>query len=184
MVLIKKILVPIDFGPASDAAVEEAVMLASSLGAELAILHVYKVPVFAYPGAPYIAFEDISISLEKTARAGVDTVVHQISKRVPRVSGLIRHGSAWLLINDVAQEIGADLVVLGTHGRRGVPRMLLGSVAEKVVRTSPVPVLTVHAAEAAVRASRPERESDFRMVPRSSCAAPQGVRDTANRTSS
>ncbi len=147
---LKKILVPIDFGPASDAAVEQAVTLASASSAELTLLHVYEAPVFAYPGAPFIAIEDISIALEKSARAGIDTVVHQLTGRVPRVAGLIRQGSAWRHINEVAQEIRADLLVLGTHGRQGVPRALIGSVAEKVVRTSLIPVLTVHAAESTV----------------------------------
>jgi nucleotide-binding universal stress UspA family protein len=60
------------------------------------------------------------------------------------VLGVVRQGSAWREIDDVAREMRADLIVLGTHGRRGVARVILGSVAEKVVRTSPVPVLTVH----------------------------------------
>ena len=146
----KKILVPTDFGPASDAAVERAVELASAFDSELTILHVYEAPVFAYPGgAPYIATQNISADLERSARAAVDTLVQQLETCVSRVAGIVRQGSAWRHIEEVAREIGADLVVVGTHGRRGVPRALLGSVAEKVVRTSPVPVLTVHAAEAA-----------------------------------
>jgi nucleotide-binding universal stress UspA family protein len=73
---------------------------------------------------------DITLELEKSARLGVDTVVHQLRGRVPHVAGLVRPGTPWREINDVAREIGADLVIVGTHGRRGVPRALLGSVAE------------------------------------------------------
>jgi nucleotide-binding universal stress UspA family protein len=60
------------------------------------------------------------------------------------VSVVLRHGTPWTEIATVAREAKADLVVMGTHGRRGVARMLLGSVAERVVRTAPCPVLTVH----------------------------------------
>ena len=152
MAPIQKILVPIDFGPASDAATEHAVQLASAFGAHLTVLHVYEAPLYAYPGAPYVAIEDITSSLEKSAKAGVDVVVKQLTERVPGVSGLVRQGSAWRCINDVVQEIGADLIVIGTHGRRGLPRALIGSIAEKVVRMASVPVLTVHAAESTAAA--------------------------------
>jgi nucleotide-binding universal stress UspA family protein len=144
----KKILVPVDTGPASDAAVEQAVVLAGALGAGVTVLHVYEAPILVYPGAGYVPIHDVSLALETSARAAVDAVVHRLAGRVSQVTGLVRQGSAWRNINDVALEIGADLIVLGTHGRRGVPRALIGSVAEKVVRTSPLPVLTVHALDA------------------------------------
>jgi nucleotide-binding universal stress UspA family protein len=143
---IRKILVPTDFGPASEAALGQAVDLALALGAELTLLHVYESPVsFAYPGAPSIPLDDISSSLRESAEKGVRALVARTTERVAKVTGLVRQGSAWRNINDVAHEIGADLIVIGTHGRRGVPRALIGSVAEKLVRTSHVPVLTVHA---------------------------------------
>jgi nucleotide-binding universal stress UspA family protein len=141
----KKVLVPVDAGPASDAAVEHAAALAGAFGAEVTVLHVYEAPIPVYPGAPYVPIHDVSLALETSARAAVDAVVHRLAGRASQVTGLVRQGSAWRNINDVALEIGADLIVLGTHGRRGVTRALIGSVAEKVVRTSPLPVLTVHA---------------------------------------
>jgi nucleotide-binding universal stress UspA family protein len=144
MKAITRILVPIDFGPASDAAVERAVGLATALDAELIVLHVCEVPVYAYPGAPFIPVIDISVEMNASARRGIATVVHQLEPRVRRVLGVVREGSVWREIDDVAREMRADLIVLGTHGRRGVARVILGSVAEKVVRTSPIPVLTVH----------------------------------------
>jgi nucleotide-binding universal stress UspA family protein len=58
--------------------------------------------------------------------------------------GITRQGETWRVIAETAEELGAGLVVMGTHGRRGLPRAILGSVAEKVVRTAPCPVLTVH----------------------------------------
>jgi nucleotide-binding universal stress UspA family protein len=60
------------------------------------------------------------------------------------VSTVLKSGRAWEQILDTAEKVDAGLIVIGTHGRRGLPRALLGSVAERVVRLSPVPVLTVH----------------------------------------
>jgi nucleotide-binding universal stress UspA family protein len=145
MAQIKKVLVAIDFGPASDAAVDEAAALASALDAKLTVLHVFETPSWAYPVLPYAPLVDIAAELEKAAHAEVSAIVRRLEGRVPSVEGVVRQGSAWRHINDVAQALGADIIVLGTHGRRGAPRALIGSVAEKVVRTSPVPVLTVHA---------------------------------------
>ena len=145
MLQIKRVLVPIDFGPASDAAIDEAAALASALEAELTILHVYESPVWAYPVLPYAPMVDISAELARAAHTAMDATVRRLKERLPSVEGVVRQGSAWRHINDVAQAISADLIVLGTHGRQGAPRALIGSVAEKVVRTSPVPVLTVHA---------------------------------------
>ncbi len=151
---IRKILVPTDFGPASEAALSHAIDLATAFGAGITLLHVYESPVsFAYPGAPFVPIDDISNSLRENAERGVRSLVARTGERLARVDGLVRQGSAWRNINDVAQELGFDLIVIGTHGRRGVPRALIGSVAEKLVRTSHVPVLTVHAPEAVPPAS-------------------------------
>ena len=60
------------------------------------------------------------------------------------MTGVILNGAAWEEIGRLAAEEGTDLIVMGTHGRKGLPRAILGSVAERVIRTSSVPVLTVH----------------------------------------
>jgi nucleotide-binding universal stress UspA family protein len=57
---------------------------------------------------------------------------------------MVKQGETWRTILDTVAEVGAELIVMGTHGRRGLPRALLGSVAEKIVRTATCPVLTVH----------------------------------------
>jgi len=144
---IRKILVPIDFSPSSDAALERAATMADAFSASLVVLHVYEAPVFVYPALPFLPIDDISLSIEKNARAGVDAVVRRFLASGRVVEGLVRQGSAWRVIDEVTREIGADLVVVGTHGRRGLERALVGSVAERVVRTSRVPVLTVRASE-------------------------------------
>jgi len=71
----------------------------------------------------------------------------------PRTDAVFRQGTPFDVILDVAKSEGCDLIVIGTHGRRGVARVLLGSVAERVVRLSPVPVLTVHPAPRAEKAA-------------------------------
>jgi nucleotide-binding universal stress UspA family protein len=75
----------------------------------------------------------------------LDEAVNSSRKRCPAISAILLNGAAWEEIARMAAEQNADLIVMGTHGRRGLPRAILGSVAERVIRTSSVPVLTVHA---------------------------------------
>ena len=82
--------------------------------------------------------------MQNAARKSLDEAIESTRKVHPKTEGLLREGLEWRLILDVATEQGCDLIVMGTHGRRGLPRLVLGSVAEKVVRLSPVPVLTVN----------------------------------------
>jgi nucleotide-binding universal stress UspA family protein len=77
----------------------------------------------------------------------------RVRPRLPKVEGVVRQGVPSHAILDVARARGADLIVLSTHGRHGLPRVFLGSVAEKIARISPVPVITV-GPSAAVRGQR------------------------------
>jgi nucleotide-binding universal stress UspA family protein len=137
----RKILVPIDFGPSSHAALEIALDLASKYGAALYVVHVYEFPAYAYtPTAP-----PIMSAVQDAARTRFDEAMQRIAARKPDVKGFLREGAPCAEILAVREGVGAELIVMGTHGRTGVARALIGSVAEKVIRTSPVPVLTVHA---------------------------------------
>jgi len=80
----------------------------------------------------------------RAAATALEGVAARTRKPGLEVHSVLRQGSAWSEINAAAKEEKADLVVMGTHGRHGLARALLGSVAEKVVRTAPCPVLTVH----------------------------------------
>jgi nucleotide-binding universal stress UspA family protein len=140
---IRRILVPTDFQPNSEAALECAVDLARLNDASVVVLHVLEIPVYAYPGAPFIPVIDITPDLMKAAQTGLDTTVEGL-KRSCDVKGLLRRGSVFSTILDVVKEEQIDLVVMGTHGRKGLAHAVIGSVAEKIVRTSPVPVLTMH----------------------------------------
>lgn len=139
----KRILVPTDFSEPSERVLALAVELATKYGAQLTLLHVWSIPSAAYAEALNWPVLDV----ETAARAALDALCARIAKLYPATDAVLRKGSEWQAILDVVKEHGVDLVVMGTHGRRGVPRLLLGSIAEKVVRLSPVPVLTVGAAE-------------------------------------
>jgi nucleotide-binding universal stress UspA family protein len=146
MSTFKHILVPLDWGEPSRRALELAIELVQTFGAELSVVHVYEIPAYAYGGMPPVA-ADLVTPIERAARKELDQEIAAIRRRVPDAHAVLRSGGAWREILAAIEETHADLVVMGTHGRRGVPRFLLGSVAEKVVRMSPIPVLTVRAAE-------------------------------------
>jgi nucleotide-binding universal stress UspA family protein len=136
------ILVPTDFGEAADRALDFAIDIASKFDAKLTVFHVSGVPAFAY------AFYAEGLSwptneMTKGATTELDTFLHGVKERYPKAEGVVVSGEPWLAILEAAKKQGADLIVMGTHGRRGISRVLLGSVAEKVVRLSPVPVLTI-----------------------------------------
>lgn len=140
-----KILVPTDFSPASDAALACAASLADTSSAAIVVLHVYESPRFAYPALSSSPLDDVSLVIEVNARIGVEAAVTRLAVNGRAVEGMVRQGSPWRRIEEVATEVGADLIVMGTHGRRGFARALIGSVAERIVRVSTIPVLTVHA---------------------------------------
>jgi nucleotide-binding universal stress UspA family protein len=143
----KHILVPSDFGDPSAIALERALDLASKLGSKVTLLHATRLPPYYYSAyAEGLAWP--VDELEGRARNELDAVVAKAKSRYPNVEGVFVQGEPWERILEVAANRGADLIVMGTHGRRGVSRALLGSVAEKVVRTSPIPVMTVSSVEA------------------------------------
>ena len=88
---------------------------------------------------------DLFTPIMDAARAQFDAKLKEVGRRVPGTTGVLRMGAPWQELLGVLSETGADLVVMGTHGRKGVAHALIGSVAEKVVRMAKVPVLTVHA---------------------------------------
>jgi nucleotide-binding universal stress UspA family protein len=140
----RNILCATDFGPSSKGAVSLSLSLAKAFGGAVTLIHVFDAPV--YPGAPFMPLNDAGPQVEKEARRELDAVVTEAKAQVDGTRGVLRRGRPWEEIIAMAVDMRADLVVLGTHGRRGLPRAILGSVAERVVRLSPVPVLTVPAA--------------------------------------
>lgn len=164
-----RILVPIDGSAIANHAFDEALMIARATGAELQPLYVVDVPPVSLEAtaAFYVDIRDAYVkegaelsveAAERLKRAGVPGAPRVVE--VELTGDDIAHR-----ILESAQEYGADLVVMGTHGRRGWRRMVLGSVAEHFLRLSPWPVLLVpdRASEAQPEAAR--EQSNLRKEP-------------------
>jgi nucleotide-binding universal stress UspA family protein len=151
---IARILVPTDFSETADSALTYAKALASQLGASVHLLHVFADP---YTSAAYASEVYAPMPPEVRARALKDIeecLRERLDGEGAEVMGTtaVVTGLTAKQIVRYAAEHGIDLIVMGTHGRRGVSHILLGSVAEHVVRTARCPVLTVR--EAAARGER------------------------------
>lgn len=142
--MYQSILVATDFGDASRAAEETAVELALAFGARLTLIHVWGLPASAYAESIRLPLDRIELE----AGLALEQAAARIRARRPELETLLVPGEPWKRIVEAVHERGHDLVVVGTHGRHGVPRLLLGSVAERVVRMSDVAVLTVRARSA------------------------------------
>jgi nucleotide-binding universal stress UspA family protein len=135
------LLVAVDFEEPSRRAVAIARELAGSLGADICLVHTYRLPIYTYPGIEPTLPVEFSTGITAAAAGALDAFAAEVG--VARA--LLREGEPASTIVATAREISAAMIVLGTHGRRGLAHALLGSVAEKVVRTSEIPVLTVRA---------------------------------------
>jgi len=141
--LPKHILVPTDLSEQSEQALDYACELARTLGATVHVLHVVGIPALGVPELGLTMTSTMIDTIVADDQAALDALVAR--KRGLALIGqvLLRTGDARDMIDHAASELGADLIVMGSHGRRGVSRALLGSVAESVVRTAPCPVLCV-----------------------------------------
>jgi nucleotide-binding universal stress UspA family protein len=146
--LPKHILVPTDLSEGAGQALDYACELARTLDAEVHLLNVVGIPALGVP--------ELGVALASTVIDQLvvenQTALQELARRrcaTSRVGQvLIRAGDPRDTINQTARDLGIDLIVMGTHGRRGITRALLGSVAETVVRTAPCAVLTVRLREA------------------------------------
>jgi nucleotide-binding universal stress UspA family protein len=143
---IDKIIVAIDFSRHSEAAVNQGLKVARTCGAELVLLHVGLMPEqisFDDSVAPTAAseYQRLAKAQLDVNREKLDAIHHRISGLGVTVSKLYRDGHPDEAICKAAEELGADLIVVGTHGRSGFRRLALGSVAQRVVRNAPVHVL-------------------------------------------
>jgi nucleotide-binding universal stress UspA family protein len=146
MPLYDRILVPTDGSPEGDRAIEHALSLAAVHGATVHALSV--VDTASYAGAPMeAAWEGIDDLLRSDAEDAVAAFETRASDSDVPVETATADGSPSREIIRYAERNDCDLVVMGTHGRGGIDRLLLGSVTEKVVRGSSVPVLTVRLGE-------------------------------------
>ncbi len=143
MTPFRHVLVATDFSDCSAAAVDTAIELARRYEATLTLVHVFVIPVYPYMDIIPMAIDIVTPAREAATQALQNTLA-AIATRYPGAKSVLKQGGAvWEEILATAREVGADVIVLGTHGRTGVSHALIGSVAERVVRHSSVPVLTV-----------------------------------------
>lgn len=160
MINLKNILVATDFSEPSNVALNYGRDLARSYSATLHVLHVVENVMVRYSPEVVMASPVLQENLEDSARRELDALITADDRRTMTVTPVVQVSpNVAAGIVDYAKDNRIDLIVVGTHGRGGVQHLLMGSVAERVVRTAPCPVLTVR-----------ERERDF-LVPDALVAA-------------
>lgn len=137
---INRILVPTDFSEDSRLALENALDLAREHNAEVHVLHVIELPMFpAYPG---LSMSDARPRLhDEHAQMALDKLLEKVD--YPPLKGCIEIGHAPTRIVEYASEHDIDMIVIATHGRRGLAHLLMGSTTERVIRVTHCPVLVI-----------------------------------------
>ena len=137
---LKRILVPLDFSDCSKKALQYAIPFAKQFNAELMLLHVVE----PYPAVPQMELVDVETIQD--SQVDLETLREMIGSDV-RCSSEVRTGVPHVEIVQEAKQKRIDLIILSTHGYKGLSHVFLGSTAEKVVRNAPCPVLTVRLSE-------------------------------------
>ncbi len=151
MVVLKNVLVATDFSEPSVVAMAYGRDLARSYGSSLHVLHVVEDVMTRYGPEMGIISPQVQADLEATARRDLEAAITDDDRRTMTVTSVVEtHTNIPGGIVDYARRNQIDLIVVGTHGRGAMKQLLMGSVAERVVRTAPCPVLAVR-----------ERERDF-----------------------
>jgi nucleotide-binding universal stress UspA family protein len=148
---IKRILVPVDFTEYSNRALDFAAQIARPFKAKIRLLHVIE--QFTYSVTDTIQVVDHYPALKTIAEPLLKSLETNLKKKGIAVDSQIQSGRPYMAILEQARKGRPDLIVMGTHGRTGVQHLVMGSVAERVVRLAPCPVLTVRG-----RPTRAERK--------------------------
>jgi nucleotide-binding universal stress UspA family protein len=149
MLSLKTVLVPTDFSDASESALRYGKAMAEAFGATLHVVHVMEdLLAHAWAAEVYVSsMPQLRDEIEKESRQRLETLLGAEDRQRFRAEIALLAGNPFLEIIRYAKAHEVDLIVMGTHGRGPIAHMLLGSVAEKVVRKSPCPVLTVREAQ-------------------------------------
>lgn len=142
--MYKKILVPLDGSPLAEAVLPHAEALAKSEHAEIIILRVPNAPVSEFLSRDPMIAEMIHADMEKESEEYVHNQVAALEKENIKVTGITKDGAVPDTILAVADETHADMIAMSTHGRTGVSRWLMGSVADKIVHHAHIPVMLIH----------------------------------------
>jgi nucleotide-binding universal stress UspA family protein len=145
MSTVQRILVPTDFSPTSDLAFAYALDLAPRIGAAIRLLHVIDDTSIAtaYPDGFYVELPSVRAQLIEETKGRLESLKARCEAAGVGATTEVAVGRPAPAIAETAVNRGTDLIVMGTHGRSGVAHLVLGSVAERLVRTAPCPVLTV-----------------------------------------
>lgn len=141
--MFKKILCPVDFSEFTDEILVYAVNIANRFNSELHLIHVIPNLNYFTPYESFLTPENL-VAIERNIEGEVGKDFDKITKKLNfPFKRIVKTGVTFVEIIDYIKQQEIDLVVMGTHGRSGIEHILIGSVAEKVVRKSPCPVLTV-----------------------------------------
>ena len=148
----KQIVTTTDLSPESFAAVAYAAHLARSEGAKLTVVHVPHSTSLAYTDfVPPIDMMNIDTAIEDAAREELESWVARHLRGAVHTDIVLRSGITHEAICEVAREVGASVIVMATHGRKGLGHLVLGSVTERVLRDAPCPVLVVKPPEGSAK---------------------------------
>jgi nucleotide-binding universal stress UspA family protein len=157
----RKILCAVDFSAGSHRAMEMAVRLAGESDAELELVHAWYLPAMMYSGEYVIPAEAVQQLADDSQRELDACVTDARALGANRVTTKLLSGVPWSMLTEAAEDPAVDLIVLGTHGRTGLARVLLGSVAEKIVRHAPCSVMVVRPDSTIARFERILCATDF-----------------------
>jgi nucleotide-binding universal stress UspA family protein len=142
----RKILCPVDFSPGCQQAIRLAVRLASEADTELVLVHVWHLPAITYSEEPPFPLDTIRLMINDQERGLAAAALEASRLGARRVTTKFLNGVPWdQIVESLRDDAELELVVMGTHGRTGFERILLGSVTERVMRHAPCPVLAVPA---------------------------------------
>lgn len=147
MSFVKTILCPVDFSDGSNLAVEQAATVAKATGAHVELLHVYTLPVLSLPEGPILPSPEYVGRIIDGAQKALNELSEGLVSQGVSASTQLLEGAPGPSILARAKELDASMLVLGTHGRKGFKRFMLGSTTERVVRLSSIPVLAVQMTE-------------------------------------
>ena len=164
--MFRRILVPIDGSPTSNLGLREAIEMAKDQGATLCLLHIVDEMIVTQglDGTMYVTpgyIDEFLAALRKEGEKILAKAEKEVKKRAIKCQTVLSETAGHAVADVIIEQVikcRADLIVLGTHGRRGITRLVMGSDAEGVVRATPVPVLLVRSSRAARR--RPARGSN------------------------
>ena len=158
---IKLILAPTDFSPASDRALDVAIDLARLTGAAIEVLHVNLEAMWVLPPPVDVVAAPIDMTeILATSAVQLEAAVNRVRAAGIQCTGVSESGRTDAEIVEYARKRAAGMIVVGSHGRHGIGHVLIGSVAEKVVRHAPCPILVVPPLEAEVARVSPEPDQE------------------------